>query len=178
MSHVIHAARRFVAYPSMVRSVAIATLLGTTLLASPLVSARADGTTAAPLHLAQAASQQADSTAAEGKAETLELRITNLHTALQITSDEESKWDDVAKAMRDNAAAIDALIAEKTAQSPQDLTAMQDLQAYETFAQAHVDGLKNLISAFGTLYASMPAPQQKVADQVFQTFGHNGHSHT
>jgi periplasmic protein CpxP/Spy len=52
------------------------------------------------------------------------------------------------------------------------MTAIQDLQNYQQFAQAHVDGLKNLISAFSTLYNAMPDAQKKVADQVFLTSGH------
>jgi periplasmic protein CpxP/Spy len=49
---------------------------------------------------------------------------------------------------------------------------VQDLQSYQQFAQAHVDGLKNLTAAFSTLYDAMPDAQKKVADQVFQTSGH------
>ena len=49
------------------------------------------------------------------------------------------------------------------------MTAMDDLQTYATFAQAHVDGLKNLIASFQTLYDAMPAPQKKLADQVFDS---------
>ena len=51
------------------------------------------------------------------------------------------------------------------------MTAVQDLQTYQQFAQAHVDGLKNLTAAFSTLYDAMPDAQKKVADQVFLTSG-------
>ena len=50
------------------------------------------------------------------------------------------------------------------------MTAVQDLTGYAKFGQAHVDGLKNPISSFNTLYNSMPDPQKKVADQVFQSY--------
>jgi protein CpxP len=72
--------------------------------------------------------------------------------------------------MRENAAAMQKLSADKTTQAPQSITAVQDLKNYEKFAQAHVDGLKNLISSFTTLYKAMPDPQKKLADQVFQSF--------
>jgi hypothetical protein len=49
------------------------------------------------------------------------------------------------------------------------LSAVDDLKTYEKFAQAHVDGLKNLISAFTSLYDTMPDAQKKVADKVFDT---------
>jgi periplasmic protein CpxP/Spy len=154
------------------RSVAIAALMGATFLAVPLTVARADSTHA-PILLAQAKSQAA-ADAASTKAETVEQRIDSLHTALKITPAEESNWNGVAQAMRENAAAMQKLTAEKTTQAPQSMTAVEDLKAYETFAQAHVDGLKNLTSSFETLYDSMSDSQKKVADQVFQSFGHKG----
>jgi hypothetical protein len=48
---------------------------------------------------------------------------------------------------------------------------MDDLNTYEKFAQAHVDGLKNLTSSFETLYTAMPDPRKKNADEVFKTSG-------
>ncbi len=76
-----------------VRSVAIAALLGSTIPRStPWTAALAQS---APTPTLAAAS------ATETKGETVEQRITNLHTALKITSDEESKWNGVAQAMRE-----------------------------------------------------------------------------
>jgi len=143
------------------------------MLASPLTVARADSATNAAIQLAQAAApqNQAAARATKTKGETVEQRITSLHTALKITPEEESKWNNVAQAMRENAAALQKLAAERTTQAPQGMTAVDDLKAYEKFAQAHVDGLKNLTSAFQTLYDSMPDPQKKVADQVFKSSG-------
>ena len=46
-----------------------------------------------------------------------------------------------------------------------------DLETYQDFTKAHLDGLKNLTSAFKSLYNSMPTDQKKNADQVFQGFG-------
>jgi len=54
------------------------------------------------------------------------------------------------------------------------MTAVDDLKMYQKFAQAHVDGLQNLISSFETLYNSMPDAQKKIADQVFRTSGRRG----
>jgi hypothetical protein len=155
------------------RSVAIAALMGATMLASPLTMARADSATSAAVQPVQAAApqHQAAAGATKTKGETVEQRITSLHTALKITPEEESKWNSVAQAMRENAAAMQKLVAERTTQAPQSATAVDDLKAYEKFAQAHVDGLKNLTSSFETLYDSMPDPQKKVADKVFKSYG-------
>jgi periplasmic protein CpxP/Spy len=77
----------------------------------------------------------------------------------------------VAQAMRENAGAMEKLVASNRTTPPQNMTAVQDLQTYQQFAQAHVDGLKNLTSAFSTLYNAMPEAQKKIADEVFQTSG-------
>jgi periplasmic protein CpxP/Spy len=157
---------------SFARTMAIAALMGATMLASPLSAARADGTPNAALLLAQAATPQPQAAAAAE--ETLEQRITNLHAALQITPKEDANWNNVAQAMRENASNMQKLTADKTTTPSQNMTAVQDLQAYEKFAQAHVDGLKNLISSFRKLYGTMPDSQKKVADEVFQKFGREG----
>ena len=143
-----------------VRSVAIAALLGTTMLATPLVAASAQN---APVKTASAPD------ATQTKGETVEQRITALHTAMKITPDEETQWNGVARAMRENAAAMDKLLAATRTTPPQSMSAVDDLKTYEKFAQAHVDGLKNLTSAFTSLYGTMPDAQKKVADKVFDT---------
>jgi protein CpxP len=152
------------------RSVAIAALMGATMLSGPL-TARADTATSAAIQLAQAAAPAAAG-ATETKGETVEQRITNLRTALRVTADQDSKWNDVAQAMRENAASMDKLVAANRTTPPQNMTAVEDLKSYRKFAQAHVDGLQNLISSFEKLYAVMPDAQKKNADEVFKTSGH------
>jgi hypothetical protein len=149
------------------RSVAIAALMGATMLATPL-TARADTATNAAIQLAQAANP-AGAGATETKGETVEQRITNLHTALKITPAQEAQWNGVAQDMRENAAAMDKLIAETRTTPPQNMTAVADLKTYQKFAQAHVDGLKNMLSHFEALYAAMPDAQKKIADEVFRS---------
>jgi hypothetical protein len=62
---------------------------------------------------------------------------------------------------------MDTLVASGRTTAPQSMTAVEDLKTYQKFAQAHVDGLKNLISSFEDLYAAMPDAQKKIADEVF-----------
>lgn len=105
------------------------------------------------------------------KAETVEDRITTLKTALKVTPDQEAKWTAVATAMRENAAAMDKLVTAKRAVAPESMTAVDDLKTYQDFAQAHLDGLKNVTVAFVALYDTMPADQKKNADKVFMQYG-------
>jgi glutamine synthetase adenylyltransferase len=152
----LHPVRRTAITQSLVRSVAIAALMSAPIVATPLSMA-----------FAQAKPIAAN---AEQNAETVEQRITKLHADLKITPDEEKKWNDVAQAMRDNASKMEKLIAEKRQKAPQSMTALDDLDTYQDFAQAHVDGLKNLTSSFKSLYDSMPDAQKKNADEVFANF--------
>jgi len=153
---------------SFARSVAIAALMGAAIFSSPL-AARADTATNAAIQLAQAARSQAGAGATESKGETVEQRIKDLHTALKITPDQEAKWNEVAQDMRENAAAMDKLVAEARKTPLQNMTAVDDLKMYQKFAQAHVDGLKNLLSHFEAFYAAMPDAQKKIADAVFRS---------
>jgi protein CpxP len=156
------------------RSFALGALMGAAMLASPLAAARAaDTVSSAAFQLAQTSMPQSSGApqsqaGAAMKGETVEQRIATLHTELKITPDEDAKWDDVARAMRQNAAAMDKLVTESQTTPRGSLTAVEDLRMYQKFAQAHVDGLKNLISSFSSLYSAMPESQKKVADSVFQ----------
>jgi protein CpxP len=143
---------------AVVRSFAIASLLGTTFLAGSLGPVAAQTPADKPPAAAAATSN---------KPETVEQRITTLKTSLKITADQEAKWGTVATVMRDNAAAMDKMVQAKRAISPASMTAVDDLKTYQEFTQLRVDGLKDLNSAFQSLYNSMPAAQQKNADQVF-----------
>jgi len=155
-----------------VRSVAIAAVLGTTFLVSPLTIAHAaDGAAPPAVQLPQTTPPQAGVEASGSQVETVEQRITNLHAALKITPEQEAKWVGVAGAMRENAVAMEKLVTEKAAHAGKSMTAVEDLKSYEKFTQAHADGLKNLIDDFEVLYNSMPDPQKKVADEVFRSFG-------
>jgi hypothetical protein len=105
-------------------------------------------------------------------AQTVEQRIATLHSELKITKAEESDWDAVAQAMRQDAAAMRNLVAQKSRKSEQAVTALDDLRTYEQFAELHAQGLKTLLASFTTLYNSMPPQQQKLTDQVFRNAEH------
>jgi periplasmic protein CpxP/Spy len=159
---------------SLARSAAFAALMSAPLVAAPLALAHAQNTPPMRSTTGTPSAASPASTSGEG----VEQRITQLHAELKITPEEESKWNSVAQAMRDNAANMEKLVAEKRQQGPQNMTAVDDLKTYQEFTQAHLDGLKNLSSAFESLYDSMSAPQKKTADEVFAKFNraepHNG----
>ena len=154
-----------------VRKVLFAMLMGATMLASPLAPAYGQTAPVVPVPSAGMPANTASAAVTETKVETVEQRIATLRTALKITPEQDVKWQAVAQAMRENAAAMEKLIAETNAPTARGMSAVDDLVMYRKFAQAHVDGLKNLIDDFKQLYAAMPAAQKKIADDVFKTAG-------
>lgn len=93
-------------------------------------------------------------------------RIKRLHDQLRITADQETKWVEVAQAMRVSAKTIRDSVADRAARL-KTMNAVEDLKSYETVATDHADGLKRLVPAFEALYGSMTPAQQKHADHVF-----------
>ncbi len=157
------------------------------LLAAPLILSREAGAEqAGPLRLAEnnapaAASSETKPTGSMHRhhrrtmhRESVEDRIANLHTELKITAAEEGNWNVVAQTMRDNAAAMKKMVDDARAGASEMRTALDDLQTYQHFAQAHADGLRKLLDAFTVLYRSMPPDQQKIADSVFGKYEHRG----
>ena len=156
------------------RAVATGAALGTALLFAAS-SYAADATAPAPTDNSQAApaaTQPAPKMAKSSKKmmspeARVEARIKTLHAQLKINSGEETQWQAVAQVMRDNASAVGSLVEQRKAQAGQ-MTAVDDLKSYEAITDAHADGLKKLIPAFETLYASMSDDQKKTADTLFQ----------
>jgi hypothetical protein len=103
--------------------------------------------------------------------ETLDQRISTLHAALKITPAQEADWAKVAEVMRRNDSDMQKLVADRETRVPHQLSAVDDLKTYQSFTQAHVDGLKDLVVSFETLYAAMPDDQKILADHVFAKYG-------
>lgn len=154
------------------RGLAAAAFLGLCLAATPLSAQTNPPTT----ELAQAAATQpgASQPAARAKrTDRVEARIKQLHEQLKITAAQEPQWKAVAQAMRDDAAAMQSMIA-KRRQNRSQMTAVDDLRSYEEVTETHVAGLQKLIPAFQALYDSMSPEQKKNADAVFSRRGRGG----
>ncbi len=89
-----------------------------------------------------------------------------MHDDLKITPDQEAKFDKLASVMRDNAKDMSSAV-EKREADEKTTSALDDLKAYQTIAQAHADGMKNLVPAFETLYSALSDSQKKEADELF-----------
>jgi hypothetical protein len=97
----------------------------------------------------------------------VEAHIKQLHTQLEITSAQEDDWKKFADVMRTNAADMQTAVQEREQQFPS-MNALQNMQSYQKLAQTHAEHLDKLVSAFETLYNSLPQQQKQTADQVFK----------
>jgi periplasmic protein CpxP/Spy len=111
----------------------------------------------------------------------VEERITQLHSSLKITPQQEDQWSKFADVMRENAHTMGDLYRQRVAQRDS-MSALDDMKQYAQITQADADGTKRLVDAFEPLYASLSPEQKKLADESFRHTGpgkgrHHGTAH-
>jgi Spy/CpxP family protein refolding chaperone len=135
--------------------------------------------------LAQTAPGPANSPAAPGEARHHEMermmpgqlvdgRIAFLKAELKITPAQETQWQQVAAAMRENANTLDQTIA-TARQNRTAIDAVQRLELRGQFAKARADNDARLLAAFKPLYASLSPEQQQMANQLVGAHHHWRH---
>jgi len=94
----------------------------------------------------------------------VEANIASLRQRLQITPAQEAPFNAVANALRANARA------EATAphQPPANASAVDELRAEIQYDEIELAGLKKLLPALETLYASLSPAQRQAADMAFR----------
>jgi hypothetical protein len=114
-----------------------------------------------------AAKQSAISGAKSAQVDPIEARIHELHDKLQISEAQAGQWEGVARVMRGNAKSIEAMVREKR-KNEKDMTAIEDLRAYQEISLAHAKAAAKLADAFEILYQTMSDDQKKLTDAVFR----------
>src|ERR1700758_1770812 len=103
-------------------------------------------------------------------------RIAFLKAELKITPAQETQWQQVATAMRENANALDQAIS--TAREQRGTTdAVQRLSQREQFAKVRAENDARLVTAFKPLYASLSPEQQQTANELVGSQHHSPHHH-
>jgi hypothetical protein len=96
-----------------------------------------------------------------------EERITDLHTRLHITAQQQPQWDQFAQVMRDNAKDLDSAYQQR-ATTFDKMNAVENMQSYAQIEQTRAQDLQKLVPAFQTLYSALSDDQKKSADQLFR----------
>jgi periplasmic protein CpxP/Spy len=141
-------------------------------------SAPAAASASAPASMAQPNATKPNATKREAR---VEERITQLHSSLKITPQQDDQWSKFADVMRENAHTMGDLYRQRVAQRDS-MSALDDMKQYAQITQADADGTKRLVDAFEPLYASLSPEQKKLADDSFRHTGagkerHHGHAH-
>lgn len=130
-------------------------LLG--LIATPVL-AQQTSESATPTHAASRAAKRIDA---------VKQRITELHSALKITTAQSPQWNALAQVMQDNAEATGKRMHQlKSAATT--MNAQQNMQAYAELAQEHATNMQKLSAAFTALYDVLSDDQKATADTLFQ----------
>jgi periplasmic protein CpxP/Spy len=154
---------------TLIRAVALAALLvpSTGFAQSPAPAApippSAAPTTPVPT-TAPSASSPAPSAATQAA---VDQRIRTLQSQLGITEAQMPLWSAFAQAMRDNAAATDALFTQR-AGAVATMNAPDNMHSYAQIARAYADNTERLATAFDSLYASLSDTQKQAADTLFR----------
>ncbi len=102
-----------------------------------------------------------------GTSQGVDAMIEHLHNQLKITAAQEPLWQKLAAVMRANSARMISLAKARNDHTATQ-SAVEDLNSYAEIAQAHAEGMKNLVPPFQALYDSMSADQKKAADDEFR----------
>jgi protein CpxP len=92
-------------------------------------------------------------------------RIAFLKAELKITPAQETQWQQVDTAMRENAKSLDQTMT-TARQDRTSMDAVQRLELREQFAKVRADNDARLLAAFKPLYASLSPEQQHMANQL------------
>jgi len=151
---------------SLARGAALAALLapavGLAQSAAPLPPTAA-ATSPAPAAMPPAGSP-APSAATQAS---VDQRIRALQSQLGITEAQMPLWSAFTQAMRDNAAATDALFTQR-AGAVATMSAPDNMHSYAQIARAYADNTERLATAFDSLYASLSDTQKQAADTLFR----------
>jgi hypothetical protein len=102
-----------------------------------------------------------------GRGPDVETRIKTLHSELRITTEQEAAWNDVAKAMRENARRMTD-VRRQQEEMERNASAPAVIEAYGKTMDAHAEAVRQFASVFRSLYDSMNDAQRKKADEVFR----------
>jgi LTXXQ motif family protein len=122
--------------------------------------------TAAPAPASGAAPAPPPALSAAARA-AIDERIAKLQAQLGITQAQMPLWSAFAEAMRDNAAATDALFTRR-AGAVATMNAAENMHSYAQIARAYADNTERLAAAFDSVYASLSDTQKQAADTLFR----------
>jgi hypothetical protein len=126
------------------------------------------------------AAQQSQRHAKGLPSERVESRLTELKSALKITSAQEPQWNAFADTLRKQARAGDERVKERGARADKGarsapMTAIQRLEQRQAFMKTAAARMDEVLATAKPLYAALSPEQQKVADDLMARQGERRH---
>ena len=166
---------------SLARGVALALWLtpsvGLAQSAAPLPPTGASAAAASKAPAPLAASPSSAPALSSATQAAVDQRIRTLQSQLGITEAQMPLWSAFAQAMRENAAATDALFTQR-AGAVATMNAPDNMHSYAQIARAYADNTERLATAFDGLYASLSDTQKQAADTLFRQQAAAAQPHT
>ena len=126
----------------------------------------------ADLTFAASVKKKSPAVVRDSAVEHTEAQIKQLQGALNITEDQKELWNNLTKAMRENAKDMEAFRDARNkerAEGTQTLNAVEHMKLHSQITKVHLDQLEKLIPPFEAFYSSMSDQQKKITDIVFRT---------
>jgi hypothetical protein len=152
---------------TLVRGAALAALLVPSVGLAQSTVQLPPASAAAPPAASPATAQPASQAPSAAAQAAVDQRIRTLQSQLGITEAQMPLWSAFAQAMRDNAAATDALFTQR-ASAVATMNATDNMHSYAQIARAYADNTERLATAFDSLYASLSDTQKQAADTLFR----------
>lgn len=100
-----------------------------------------------------------------------EAQIKQLNSALGITEAQKPLWENVTRAMRENAKEMDAFTKER-AEATKTMNSVERMKFHNQITKAQLAQQEKLLPPFEAFYASMSDQQKSITDLLFRTGKH------
>lgn len=101
-----------------------------------------------------------------------EAQIKQLNSALGITEAQKELWENVTRAMRENAKEMDAFTKER-AENTKAMNSVERMKFHNQITKAQLAQQERLLPPFEAFYASMSDQQKSITDLLFRTGKHS-----
>lgn len=104
-----------------------------------------------------------------------EAQIKQLQGALNISAAQEESWNNLTRAMRENAKEMDAFRdtrAKERSEGTKTLNAVEQMKLHSQMMKAHLDQMEKLIPPFEAFYSGLSDQQKNITDIIFSTGKH------
>jgi phage protein D len=126
----------------------------------------------ANLSFAAAGKKKSPAVARTSAVEHTEAQIKQLQGALNITETQKELWNNLTRAMRENAKDMDAFRDARNkerAEGTKTLNAVEHMKLHSQITKVQLDQMEKLIPFFEAFYSSMSDEQKKSTNTIFQT---------